>query len=184
MSLKKSKQSWIPWVLYPAGDLVAQLIIGELNLYRLLALSLVGGVIYQFEVPIWFRWLDRCSFSQAQMAKYALGLHWLTAPADDQFRLNWFGRTLGAMAYFSPIWIVRHMLFLKLATTPWNQIDWLLTLQSLWTASCMSFIVNMPFSLLGNYIIQARLPLKYRFLGSIIMTGLFSIAYALAYKFF
>jgi len=28
------------------------------------------------------------------------------------------------------------------------------------------------------------LPLKYRFLGSIVMTGLMSIAFALAYKFF
>lgn len=183
MSLKINN-AWIPWVLYPAGDLVAQLIVGELNGYRLLILSLVGGTIYQFEVPLWFRWLDQRTVSERQIAKVPV-LTWLTqSDSEWHHRLNWFGRTLGAMLYFSPVWIVRHMLFLKLATVPWNEIIWVATIQTLWKASCMSFIVNMPFSLLGNYIIQARLPLKYRFLGSIIMTGLFSIAYALAYKFF
>lgn len=182
MSLR-IKHSWVPWVLYPAGDLVAQLITGEFNLYRLLILSVVGGLIYQFEVPLWFRWLDHRTIATEQVGQYPV-LKWLTTPQDNRYRLNWFGRTLGAMLYFSPIWIVRHMVFLKLATAPFTHIAWLLTIQSLWKASCMSFVVNMPFSLLGNYMIQARLPLKYRFLGSIIMTGLFSIAYALAYKFF
>lgn len=180
---RKFNHSWLPWVLYPAGDLIAQCIIGEFSLNRLLALSLIGGLVYQYEVPLWFRWLDHRRFTDMQLQRFPLLKH-LTLPQDDLHRLGWFGRTLGAMVYFSPVWIVRHMLVLKIATTPWAQIAWASSINLLWSASCKSFLVNMPFSLLGNYMIQAKMPLKYRFLGSIIMTGLFSIAYALAYKYF
>ncbi len=180
---RKFKLSWVPWVLYPAGDWIAQLITGDFNANRLLALSVTGGLVYQLEVPLWFRWLDHRSFSDAQLQRFPW-LRRLTLPQDDRHRLGWLGRTLGAMLYFSPLWIVRHMLILKMSVTPWAQIAWPATLGMLWGASCKSFLVNMPFSLLGNYMIQAKLPLKYRFLGSIIMTGLFSVAYALAYKYF
>lgn len=179
----KQRNSWIPWVLYPTGDLIAQLILGEFNFMRLIALSLVGGIVYQAEVPRWFQWLDQRSFTVEQVRSFPL-MRFLTRPEEGVYRLGWFGRTLGAMTYFSPLWITRHMLVLKLATTPWHDIAITATLQALWLASCKSFLVNLPFSLLGNYIIQARLPLKYRFLGSIIMTGLMSIAFALAYRFF
>ncbi|WP_373531927.1 hypothetical protein [Vampirovibrio sp.] len=183
----KPKNSWIPWVLYPTGDLIAQFILGEFQVLRLMALSLVGGLVYQQEVPRWFQWLDQRSFTAAQVQAFP-PLKWLTQPqqgAQPQiYRLGWFGRTLGAMLYFSPLWITRHMLILKVATTAWGHIAIAATLQDLWLASCKSFLVNLPLSLLGNYIIQARLPLKSRFLGSIIMTGLMSIAFALAYRFF
>lgn len=179
----KIKPSWIPWVLYPAGDFIAQLITGDISLPRLIALSLAGGTIYQFEVPRWFRWLDQRTFSATQLEQWPF-LQWITLPHEQHYRLNWIGRTLGAMSYFSPIWITRHMLILKIATTPWADLVWPAVIGSLFLASCKSFLVNLPFSILGNYIIQARLPLKYRFLGSIIMTGLFSIAFALAFKFF
>lgn len=180
---QKIQASWIPWVLYPAGDFAAQLILGELNWVRLAALSVTGGVLYQFEVPRWFRWLDQRRFSPAQVARWPL-LQWLTQPAEDHYSLNWRGRTLGAMSYFSPLWITRHMLVLKLATTPWADIHGISTLGVLFLAACKSFLINLPFSLLGNYLIQTQLPLKYRFLGSITMTGLFSIAFALAFRFF
>lgn len=176
--------SWIPWVLYPAGDLIAQLILGEVNWARLLALSATGGILYQFEVPRWFRWLDQRTVSQTQLQRLPALTFLVRRTDDDRYVLNWRGRTLGAMSYFSPLWITRHMLVLKLATTPWSEIVFWPTLGVLGIAACKSFLINLPFSLLGNYIIQVRLPLQYRFLGSIIMTGLFSIAFALAFRFF
>jgi hypothetical protein len=179
----KPRNSYIPWVLYPTGDLIAQLILGEFHGLRLLALSLVGGLVYQAEVPRWFQWLDGRTFTATQIQAFP-PLRWLTQTHDGTYRLGWFGRTLGAMTYFSPLWITRHMLVMRLATTPWHNIAIASTLQELGWASCQSFLVNLPVSLLGNYVIQARLPLKYRFLGSIVMTGLMSIAFALAYKFF
>jgi hypothetical protein len=179
----KPQNSWIPWVLYPTGDWIAQLILGEFHGLRLMALSLVGGLVYQAEVPRWFHWLDGRSFTAGQIQAFP-PLRWLTQPQDGTYRLSWFGRMLGSMAYFSPLWITRHMLVMRLATTPWHEIAIGSTLQDLGWASCQSFLVNLPLSLLGNYVIQARLPLKFRFLGSIVMSGLMSIAFALAYKFF
>lgn len=173
---------WIPWVLYPAGDGIAQLILGEVSLTRLLALSLVGGIIYQAETPRWFRWLDQWRISPATAQKTPW--RWLTQPDETQYRLNWIGRMLGSMSLFSPPWITRHMLILKLSTTPWHHIALTSTLPELWLAACKSFLTNLPLSIVGNYIIQARLPLQYRFWGSICMSGIMGIAFALAYRFF
>lgn len=176
---------WIPWVLYPAGDGIAQLILGEVSITRLLALALVGGLVYQAETPRWFRWLDQWRPSPAMAQQWPW--RWLTQPVHPhqaQYRLNWIGRMLGSMSFFSPPWILRHMLILKLSTTPWHQIALASALPELWLAACKSFLTNLPISIVGNYIIQARLPLQYRFWGSICMSGIMGIAFALAYRFF
>ncbi len=180
---QKPNPNWIPWVLYPTGDLIAQLIIGDVSVTRLLALSLAGGLIYRFEVPFWFRCLDQWAFTPKTVQSVGI-LKWLTQPVDDRYRLNWVGRSLGAMSYFSPLWICRHMVILKIATVPWSQWIWPDLVFTLFPVACKSFLANLPFSILGNYWIQNRLPLHQRFLGSIIMTGLMSIGYALAYRFF
>lgn len=179
---QSAQPRWIPWVLYPAGDAIAQLILGEFSLPRLIALSLVGGLVYQAETPRWFRWLDQHRLPPQQAQRWPW--HWLTQPHQAQYRLNWLGRMLGSMSFFSPPWIMRHMLILKVSTTPWNDIALLTVLPDLWMAACKSFLTNLPIGIVGNYIIQARLPLEYRFWGSICMSGIMGIAFALAYKFF
>jgi hypothetical protein len=51
------------------------------------------------------------------------------------------------------------------------------------TLGLKSFLVNLPISLLGNFIVQAKLKFEHRFLGSVILTSLLTICYALAHHF-
>ena len=178
-STHRWRDTIIGWTVYPAGDLVAQLIGGEVSLLRLAVMALAGGLIYRYEVPWWFRKLDRFEFSEARLARSRFAR---TLARDDR-HLNWLGRTLGAILYFNPIWITRHMLFIRLGNAPASLLPFGIALTEAFIAACKSFAVNLPISFAGNYIIQMRLPLRWRFLGSSIFSGMLATAYALAYKF-
>jgi hypothetical protein len=169
----------VGWTVYPLGDLVAQLIGGHVQWQRLVVMAIAGGVIYRFEVPRWFRLLDRFEFDEATVARKRFAR--LLARPDRH--LNWIGRTLGAILYFNPLWIARHMLFIRLAADPASLLHGAAYLATL-TAACKSFVVNLPISLAGNYLIQMRVPLRWRFLASSIFSAMLATAYALAYRFF
>jgi hypothetical protein len=102
-------------------------------------------------------------------------------PASDR-HLNWLGRTLGAILYFNPLWIIRHMLFIRLGSNPSS----LLTAGA-WRdcaiVGAKSFLLNLPISFTGNYIIQMRMPLRWRFLASSIMSAILACGYAMMYRF-
>lgn len=143
-------------LIYAIGDTIATLIYGDLNLIRLVGILVTGATIYAFEIPNYFKWIDK-------------------KVTEDGTVRSAFSRALLAMLYFNPLWIARHILFIKLLTGQNNQIGW-----GLIVIGTISFAVNIPISLLANYIIQNRISLKHRFLASAIFSGLMAIYYSLS----
>lgn len=168
--------------LYPLGDLIGQMISHNINFHRLIALALIGCVIYRREVPDWFARLNKMQIAEAQLKRFP----WLNYCVDSSMpsgRLNGFGRTMGSVIYFNPFWIARHMLFIKLATTCWAELVPLTIICSTVVLGIKSFLINLPLSYLGNYVIQAKLPLHLRYLGSVVLSTVLAIMYALLYSY-
>ncbi|MBC3845279.1 hypothetical protein H8K90_02710 [Winogradskyella echinorum] len=157
MALHYKKQNILKGALiYSAGDTIAVLLLDEFSLTRLLGMMLVGATFYAFEIPNYFDWIVK----------------------KTQF-LNGIKATLVktglAIAYFNPLWIARHLLFIKLFSGQFEAIGWNLLEIAFW-----SFLANILISFIANYIIQNRFKLKWRFLGSAIFSALMAIYYALS----
>jgi hypothetical protein len=166
----------VGWTVYPAGDLLAQLLSGgSIEPMRIVVMALAGGLLYRYEVPWWFRKLDEWTIPEGS----ALGMF-----ARDDRHLNWLGRTVGAILYFNPMWVARHMLLIRLGSDPASLLPILPALRDALVVGAKSFLVNLPISFIGNYIIQMKIPLKWRFLASSIFSGILAAAYALAYRYF
>jgi len=143
-------------LIYSAGDAIAALSLGEFSIYRILGMMLVGATVYAFEIPNYFAWIDRKTLSYAGFKKT-------------------LAKTGLAIAYFNPIWIWRHLLFIKIFSGNLEQIN-----MNLFYIACISFLVNIPISFIANYIIQNRIQLGWRFLASAIFSALMAIYYALS----
>lgn len=122
----------------------------------MLGMLLIGATIYAFEIPNYFTWIDQKTVS-----------------------LNGFKKTLAktslAIAYFNPLWIFRHLVFIKLFSGNYAQINIQLFLIAVW-----SFIANIPISLVANFIIQNKIRLDWRFMASAIFSAAMAIYYALS----
>ena len=46
-------------VLYPLGDTLGVFCVGDLIWTRILGMALVGSLVYGWEIPHYFRWLDK-----------------------------------------------------------------------------------------------------------------------------
>ncbi|MCB9282979.1 MAG: hypothetical protein H6563_02810 [Lewinellaceae bacterium] len=147
-------------LIYTAGDTVAALLLGDFLWSRLLGISLVGATLYAFEIPNYFNWIER------QVATRKRG------PASLQ-------KTLLAILYFNPLWIARHLFFIELFSGHWQSLSW-----DLLRVASISFLVNIPLSLLGNYVIQNVVRLPWRFFASAVFSALMAIYYALSIVFF
>jgi len=168
----------IGWFLYPAGDLLGQSILGHVNVYRLIAIALIGGLLYRLEVPAWFRFLDHFRIWRPDSALLRPFLCSTERPA----RLNWLGRTIGAMLYFNPLWVARHLMVIMLATTSLPELNASTALAAALSMGLKSFLTNLPLSVLGNYLVQQQVPLKYRFLASATLSGIFAAVYAIEFR--
>ena len=128
----------------------------EFSLTRLLGMMLIGATVYAFEIPNYFDWIVK----------------------KTQF-LNGIKATLVktglAIAYFNPLWIARHLLFIKLFSGQFEAIGWNILEIAFW-----SFLANILISFIANYIIQNRFKLKWRVLGSAIFSAIMAIYYALS----
>ena len=142
-------------IVYATGDLIAALILHEFSWMRLIGMMIIGATVYAFEIPNYFNWIDR------------------KTKALNGLKLTTY-KTLLAILYFNPLWIARHLLFIKLVSGNSHLINWNL-LHIAW----LSFLVNIPISLIANYIIQNKIKLQWRFLASAIFSGLMAIYYAL-----
>jgi len=143
-------------LIYSSGDLVAALILGEFSIIRLLCMMLLGATVYAFEIPNYFAWIER-------KTKKITGIKKTLA------------KTGLAIAYFNPLWIARHILFIKLFSGAFADIN-----LNLLTIGFLSFLVNIPVSFLANFLIQNKVPLDWRFLASAIFSALMAIYYALS----
>jgi hypothetical protein len=152
-----SKQTIVRGALvYSAGDLAAALILNEFSWTRLLGIVFTGATVYAFEIPNFFTWIE----------KLAGTMHHLLKP---------FARTLMAMFYFNPLWIARHLLFIKLFSGRFEEINSGLLVVASW-----SFLVNIPVSLAANYLIQNHVKMKWRFLASAFFSSLMAVYYAMS----
>ena len=117
---------------------------------------LVGATIYAFEIPNYFTWIDKKTKQLSGIKKT------LT-------------KTSLAVAYFNPLWIFRHLAFIKLFSGNFNNINF-----NLLEIAFLSFLVNIPISFLANYIIQNNIKLNWRFISSAIFSAIMAIYYALS----
>lgn len=147
-------------LIYAIGDTIAALILGEFLICRMFGIMCVGGTVYALEVPNYFRWIDaRVSYGKNMAAS--------------------FKRTALALLYFNPLWIVRHLFFINFFSGQWQDIE-----PALVTVGTWSFIANIPISLVANYLIQNKLPYRWRFGGSSVFSSAMAIYYALSEVFF
>ncbi len=132
------------------------MLLNEFSWYRLIGMMLVGATVYAFEIPNYFDWI----------VKKTQSLKGLKATLT---------KTGLAILYFNPLWIARHLLFIKFFSSQFEAIGFNLLEIALW-----SFLVNIPISFVANYIIQNRFKLKWRFLGSALFSAVMAIYYALS----
>jgi len=147
-------------IIYSTGDTIAALILQEFNLYRLLGMVVVGATIYAFEIPNYFNWIDKKT-------------------RNIKGNKLWISKTLWAISYFNPLWIARHLLFIKLFTLDFNAIN-----IGLLYIAVKSFIVNIPISFTANALIQNKINISWRFLASAIFSALMAIYYAMSLTIF
>lgn len=147
-------------IIYAMGDTIAALLLGQFSLYRLLGIALIGATVYAFEIPNYFRWIDR-----------KVGKKEGLQPSLQ--------RTALALLYFNPLWIARHLIFIKLVSGQWATVGWSFLVIGFW-----SFVINIPVSVVANFLIQNKVSLKWRFLASAVFSGLMAIYYALSETFF
>lgn len=157
IKLKYTKQNILKGALiYSAGDAIAAILLDEFSIYRLLGLMLVGATIYAFEIPNYFTWIDKKTEQLSGIKKI-------------------LSKTSLAIAYFNPLWIFRHLAFIKLFSGNFNNINF-----NLLEIAFLSFLVNIPISFLANYIIQNNIKLNWRFISSAIFSAIMAIYYALS----
>lgn len=143
-------------LIYAIGDTIAATIGHDFSWARLLGILFLGATLYAIEIPNYFRWIDKRVKNTGSF-------------------ISSIKRASMAMLYFNPIWIARHILFIKLFSGHYDQIGW-----QLLSIGAISFLINIPVSLGANYLIQNKIPLKHRFLASAIFSGLMAIYYSLS----
>ncbi|MCG7502875.1 hypothetical protein MHM83_13480 [Tenacibaculum sp. Mcav3-52] len=143
-------------LIYSIGDTIASLLLNEFSIYRLLGMVLIGATVYAFEIPNYFNWIEKKTANNSGLKRT-------------------IAKTILAIAYFNPLWIFRHLLFIKLFSGNFEQIT-----SNLFIVACWSFLVNIPISFIANFIIQNKVKLDWRFLASAIFSALMAIYYALS----
>jgi hypothetical protein len=147
-------------IIYSIGDTIAALLLHEFSVNRLLGMILVGATVYAFEIPNYFDWIDNKT-------------------ADIKGAKKWISKTLLAILYFNPLWIARHLFFIKFFSGQFDDIN-----IGLLRIATLSFLVNIPISFIANAIIQNKIKLSWRFLASAIFSALMAIYYAMSLSIF
>ncbi len=143
-------------LIYSLGDTIATLITGEFSITRILGMAFLGATVYALEIPNWFLNIDRWT------EKTKAGLK------RNILRVGY------SLLYFNPLWIARHMFFIALFSGEWEKISW-----GLLTAGGLSFLMNVPLSIVGNYVIQNKISFQWRYVASSIFSSFMAISYAM-----
>jgi hypothetical protein len=142
-------------LIYCAGDTVATLISGTFYYPRMLSVLLLGASLYAIEIPAYFRWLNR-RFNKSGYA-------------------NSLKRMFMVIAFFNPLWIARHIVFLKIFSGHWDSIS--VTILSI---ASLSFLYCLPVSLVINFLIQNTIPLSWRFIASSVYSAFLAIYFSMS----
>jgi hypothetical protein len=167
-------------IIYPLGDLIAQLIVGEVSILRLFFVTLLGRYIYAIETPKWFGFL--AIWKRPTMPLGFFG--YFVAPIKDGVALNWLGKTLATTLWFNPLWIARHMLVLELANIVTGKTSFMAFLPHAISLGSVSFVMQFPVAVVVNYIIICRLNDNSRFIWASIFSGALAIYYAIMRVYF
>lgn len=116
----------------------------------------IGATFYAFEIPNYFDWIVKKT-NHLEGVKATLT------------------KTVLAIVYFNPLWIARHLFFIKLFSFQFEDIGF-----NLLQIAFLSFLVNIPISFIANYIIQNKFKIEWRFVGSAVFSALMAIYYALS----
>lgn len=143
-------------LIYSSGDTIASIAMSEFSLVRMLGMMVIGGTVYAFEIPNYFRWID-------------------TKTAGISGLRGSLSRTGLAVLYFNPLWIARHLLFIQVLQGSWSNIN-----SSLLSLGLYSFAANVPVAFTANYVIQNKIPLKWRFFSSAVFSSLMAVYYAVS----
>ena len=142
-------------IIYALGDSCAALLTDEFQLSRLIGMMFLGGTLYAIEIPWYFAWIER--------------------RFEKQGIEHGIKRALMAQAFFNPLWIARHLVFIKFFSGQFAMIQW-----NLIGIGLDSFVHIIPYALLANYAIQNFIPYRWRFLASAVFSTLTAIYYALS----
>jgi hypothetical protein len=147
-------------LIYMCGDAVAAIVTGEFDVVRALGVFAIGAGLYGWEIPRYFRWIESrmATVPEGRRAVFKTGL---------------------ALVYFNPLWIARHLCLVYWVSGKAAEIGW-----QLLRIGGMSFLVNIPVSILANYLIQNKVPLRYRFVASAVFSGLMAIYYSMSSAWF
>jgi len=146
-------------LIYCAGDTIATLITGTFYYPRMLSILLLGASLYAIEIPAYFHWLNK-RFNQPGYA-------------------NALKRTFMVIVFFNPLWIARHLLFIKLFSGQWEAVS-----LSLLSIASLSFLYCLPASLIVNFLIQTVTPLSWRFIASSVFSAVLAIYFSMSEAWF
>jgi hypothetical protein len=147
-------------IIYMTGDSIASLLVNEFSYFRAVSIFVIGAVLYAFEIQLYFQWIEDHIIRFQGLKKDIL-------------------KTFMALIYFNPLWIARHLCFIYFITGKTNQISF-----HLLRIALISFLINIPISIIANYIIQNKISFKYHFWGSAVFSGLMAIYYSMSIQWF
>ena len=139
-------------IVYSVFDAIAALYLQQFSWLRFFGIMLIGATIYTFEIPNYFRWIDKKCRTYKGLKQQLL-------------------KTLYALLYFNPLWIARHLLFIEVLTFGSVSMDIIST-------ALKSFLVNIPISLFANFFIQNQIKITNRYIASAIFSGIMALYYA------
>jgi len=167
-------------LIYGVGDTIAALLSGEFVLLRLIGMSFVGALIYGAEIPYYFRWVDKRTQNhkaQEKNLKSSEGKHKNLLVLRQPWKRS-LHRTLLAMLYFNPLWVMRHLVFITLFSGAIDSVS-----LSLFHVALHSFLIAIPITATANLFIQNIIPLTYRFMASAFFSCSMAIYYPLMSSF-
>ncbi|HIP48458.1 MAG TPA: hypothetical protein EYG92_05775 [Lutibacter sp.] len=147
-------------VLYSTGDMIATIVLDQFSWIRFFGMLLIGATIYAYEIPNYFIWIEKRAHNLTGIKKT-------------------INKTILALAFFNPLWVARHLFFIYFFSQNFEAINMNIFVIAFW-----SFVVNIPISLLANYIIQNKIKLYWRFLASTLFSGLMAVYYAMSESWF
>lgn len=148
-------------IILAVSDGFAAYLTGGFSWIRFFGLLVIGSTLYAVEIPTFFAWLEKYTKAHYTSLKRKII------------------KAVAVVIFFNPIWLFRHFAFIDVFT---GQFD-LINLHLLQTAS-LSYLVNIPMSLIGNYIIQNVIALNWRFIASSIYSAIMIIYFALSQVYF
>ncbi|MBI2416511.1 MAG: hypothetical protein HYV28_01135 [Ignavibacteriales bacterium] len=161
MAIKFDKKRALHGLLITgAGDTIASLILGMYSVPRMLGMMAVAAFLYSIEIQYFFNLIDKY-FSDIKSLQIRIA------------------RMLLALSFFNPFWIARHLFFINLFQGHFYHLN-----MNLFKIGAFSYVSNIPVSLTVNYLIQNKVPLKFRFIMSTLFSALMAIYYALSEEFF